>query len=132
MAKLITLLALLWASVASAEAPMTGAEFDEYATGRTLSFGTIGNPDYGVEQYLPGRDVIWSPAPDICIEGVWFEQDGDICFLYENDPEAKCWKVYRTETGIRAEFTNRPGTTVLFESTDLEKPLTCPGPDLLG
>lgn len=132
MARLATTIAFFLGTSAVAETPMTGAEFDAYATGRTLSFGTIGNPDFGVEQYLPGRDVIWSPSPDICIEGVWFPRGNDICFLYENDPEAKCWQVFPTENGIRAEFTNRPGTTVIFESQDNPKPLTCPGPDLLG
>lgn len=132
MAKLASIIALIWGTSVWAETPMTAAEFDAYATGRTLSFGTMGNPDFGVEQYLPGRDVIWSPTPDVCVEGVWFDRGDNICFLYENDPEAKCWQVFRTETGIRAEYTNRPGTTVIFESQDNSKPLTCPGPDLLG
>jgi hypothetical protein len=132
MAKRLAAIVALIGTSALAETPMTGAEFDAYATGKTLSFGTPGNPDFGVEQYLPGRDVIWSPAPDVCIKGVWFEQNGDICFLYDHDPEPKCWAVYPTENGIRAEFTNRPGTTVIFESRDDPKPLSCPGPDLLG
>lgn len=123
---------LATASVAQAETPMSGAEFDRYATGRTLTFGTLGNPDYGVEEYLPERNVIWSPRAGTCITGIWFERDNNICFLYETDPEPKCWKVYRTETGIRAVFTNRPGTTVLFESKDNAKPLVCSGPELLG
>ena len=132
MARLITILATVCGTAGWAETPMTGAEFDAYATGRTLSFGTIGNPDFGVEQYLPNREVIWSPNPDTCIEGVWFDRGDDICFLYEHDPEPKCWRIFPTDKGIRAEFTNRPGTTVIFESQDDPKPLTCPGPDLLS
>lgn len=127
-----TLALILIGSAAAAETPMTGAEFDAYATGRTLTFGTEGNPDYGVEEYLENREVIWSPRPGECVEGVWFDRGDNICFVYENDPEPKCWQVYRTETGIRAVFTNRPGTTVLFESKDNAKPLVCPGPELLG
>lgn len=119
-------------TAAFAETPMSGDAFEAYVTGRTLSFGTQGNPDYGVEQYLPDREVIWSPRPGECVEGIWFARDDDICFVYENDPEPKCWQVYRTDTGIRAVFTNRPGATVLFESQDNPQPLVCPGPDLIG
>ncbi|SEV99463.1 hypothetical protein SAMN04488515_0562 [Cognatiyoonia koreensis] len=131
MMRLATILSVL-ATQALGETPMSGAEFDAYSTGRTLTFGTIGNPDYGVEQYLPDRKVIWSPGPGRCVEGSWFDRGDNICFVYETDPEPKCWQVYRTETGIRAVFTNQPGTTVLFESKDNTKPLVCPGPDLLG
>lgn len=132
MARLTVFVALVCGTAAWAETPMTGAEFDAYATGRTLSFGTFGNPDYGVEQYLPDRNVIWSPAPDICVEGVWFDQGDNICFVYETDPEPQCWLIFRTENGIRAQFTNRPGGTVIFESLDNPQPLVCPGPDLLS
>ena len=53
---------LCWASVAAAETPMTGAEFEAYVEGRIMSFGSEGDPTYGVEQYLPNRRVIWSSS----------------------------------------------------------------------
>jgi len=132
MAKYLIILVALLGTPTRAQDAMTGAEFDAYATGRTLSFGTLGDPSYGVEQYSEGGKVIWSPEPGQCVEGVWFEKNGNICFLYENDPEEKCWKIYRTENGIRAIFTTRPGTSAIFESQDNPQPLMCPGPDLLG
>ncbi len=127
-----SLIFALLATPALAETPMTGVEFEAYVEGRTLSFGTLGNPNYGVEKYLPNRQVIWSREPGQCVDGVWYEQGEDICFLYEHDPEPKCWRTYRTENGIRAEFTNRPGQSAIFETVDSPDALICPGPDLLG
>ena len=131
MVRLIALLLCL-AGAARAESPMTGAEFDSYTQGKTLAFGLPSNPDFGIEQYLPDRQVIWSPATGDCVNGIWYEKDRNICFLYENDPEPKCWAVYRTPKGIRAEFMNDPGTTVLFEARKADPALMCPGPDLLS
>ncbi len=127
-----SLVFILLACPALAETPMNGAEFEAYVEGRTLSFGTVGNPAYGVEQYLPNREVIWSPMDGTCYDGTWFEQGEDICFLYEHDPEPKCWRTFRTEKGIRAEFMNRPGHSAIFENIEDAEPLVCPGPDLLG
>lgn len=132
MRSLLFALFALPAMTAMAETPMTGAEFEAYVQGRTLSFGTQSNPAFGVEKYLPNREVIWSPRDGSCVDGVWYEQDDTICFLYEHDPEPKCWRTYRSENGIRAEFTNRPGQSVIFESVDEPAELICPGPDLLG
>lgn len=123
MAILRALLILLAAPVA-AEAPMTGAQFDAYVTGKTVSFGSVANPDFGVEQYLPGNRVIWSAQPGDCIEGMWYEEDTNICFVYENDPIPKCWQVFDTGQGIRAEFAGPTGGTVLFEARETQ-PLIC-------
>ena len=114
----------LLASPAQAETPMSGAEFEAYTTGKTLSFGTPGNPDFGTERYLPGRRVLWSTEPGLCTEGKWYARDGLICFVYRGDPEHKCWTVTRTEAGIRADFANVPDSTILFEAQET-KPLIC-------
>ena len=41
------------------EEPLDGAEFEAFATGKTLSYA-VGGIVYGAEQYLPGRRVIWA------------------------------------------------------------------------
>ena len=121
----LTFALLCAASAAPADDRMTASEFDAYATGRIMSFGSEGDPTYGVEQYLPGRRVIWSTGNGECTNGVWYESKGDICFKYDHDPEPKCWAIYREGGGIRAIFTNRPGTTVIFEVEDYTVPLIC-------
>ena len=119
------LLVVTLASPAVAQDGMTGAEFDAYVTGRTITFRTDLNPSYGIERYLPGRRVMWSTFDGICQYGVWFESKGDICFRYEHDPEHKCWTIYDEPGGLRGVFTTRPNTTVIYEIPDREDPLIC-------
>ncbi|MEL6573454.1 MAG: hypothetical protein AAFQ64_17475 [Pseudomonadota bacterium] len=119
------LLPLFFASPVAAQMPMTGAEFEAYVAGRIMSFGSEGDPTFGVEQYLPNRRVIWSTGNGECTNGVWYESKGDICFRYDGDPEAKCWAIYEEGDGLRAEFTTRPNTTVIFETEDYTVPLIC-------
>lgn len=119
----VILFIIALASPALAEAPMTGAEFDAYVTGKTLSYGNAGDATFGVEMYMTGKRVIWSVTPGICTNGVWYESKGDICFRYDGDPEPKCWAVYAEGAGLRAVYTTRPDTTVIFETVDEVVPL---------
>lgn len=112
-----------------ANAPLTGAEFDAYATGKTLSYAQDGFV-WGSEQYLPGRKVIWAFTEDDCQYGHWYEDQGNICFLYDNDPAAQCWKFFREATGLRAIFMGADGGTSLSEVAQSTTPLNCPGPDV--
>ncbi len=111
-----------------AESPMSAAEFDAYATGRTLTFSTQNGP-YGVERYLPGRRVIWSFLDGECDEGTWYEDniaDGPaICFAYDFDPEPQCWAMFLEGDRLRAEFLNRPGTSILYEALEGDEALIC-------
>ena len=119
----VILFIIALASPALAEAPMTGAEFDAYVTGKTLSYGNAGDATFGVEMYMTGKRVIWSVTPGICANGVWYESKGDICFRYDGDAEPKCWAVYAEGDGLRAVYTTRPDTTVIFETVDEVVPL---------
>lgn len=121
--------ALLVPGAARAQAPMTAAEFEAYVTGRTLTFGIDGAP-YGVERYMPGRRVTWSFLDGECQDGIWYEEDGNICFLYEVTPDPQCWQFFRDAEGLRAVFMNEPGTTILYEAQDGPEPLICPGPEV--
>ena len=119
------LLCFVLATPATAQDGMTEAEFDAYVTGRTITFSTATNPQFGVERYLPGRRVMWSTFDGTCQYGVWFESKGDICFRYENDPEHKCWTIYDDPAGLRGVFKIRPNTTTIFEVPDRDDPLIC-------
>lgn len=126
---MIRALALILAATPALAEPMDGPAFDTYVTGKTLSFNLPDGTTFGVEQYLPDRRVIWSATPGECLHGVWFDTPSSICFRYENDETPRCWAVTRTDTGLRADS---PGGTTLFEATESDKPLACPGPDLLS
>ncbi|MEJ6397833.1 hypothetical protein [Yoonia sp. 208BN28-4] len=115
----------LAASPAVAESPMTGDAFEAYTAGRTLTFSTPTTPNFGTEMYLSDRRVLWSTIPGECTTGVWYDQGRDICFVYENDPEPKCWEIYKETDGLRAVFTTRPDTSIIFEKVEDAKPLVC-------
>ena len=108
---------------------MSGAEFEAYVTGKTLYFGQNGR-SYGVEEYLPDRQVRWSFLDGKCKDGHWYDQAGQICFVYEDSPKAQCWSFYREPTGLRAIYENDPSSTVLYEAQQDDKPMMCLGPDI--
>lgn len=133
MTRMLCLLALLTgpalASHAIAETPMSAAEFEAYVRGKTLTFGIGGEP-YGIERYREGRRVTWSFIGGECQDGIWYEENASICFVYDFAPDPQCWQFFEEPGGLRAVFMNDPGTTVLYEAQDSDEPLICPGPDV--
>lgn len=126
--RLALILALI-AAPALADGPMTGAEFEDFVEGKTLTFSS-GLVPYGIEYYAPNRRVIWSPVGGDCVMGEWYEDrietGPSICFIYENRTEAQCWQVFDVDGQIRADYMNEPGTTVLYEAK-VSEPLVCGG-----
>ena len=108
--------------------PLTAAEFDAYATGKTLSYAQFGQI-WGTEQYLPGRQVLWSPEGEPCEYGTWYVDQGAICFEYEASSGPNCWLFYRGPQGLIADFVG--GGSLLSEVDQSPEPLNCPGP-LIG
>lgn len=80
------------------EGPALGAEAFDALT-RDRRFDTFGPWRlYGIEEFLPGRRSVWKDASG-CKAGRWEEQDGQICFYYENRPDVPvCW-VYKQKDG---------------------------------
>ncbi|WP_417473392.1 hypothetical protein [Leisingera sp.] len=128
---LIPLLAalVLPASPAPAAEPLGAEAFDRYTQGRTLYYG-FGGDLYGVERYLPGRRVIWSFLDGRCQEGRWYEEAGQICFIYENRPDPQCWRFELGPRGLTAQFENDPAATELYEAEDIGEDMLCLGPDV--
>ena len=124
----LILLALVAQPVA-AQSPLTATEFDAYTRGKTLFYGFDGQA-YGVERYLPNRRVIWSFLDGDCQNGVWYERDGQICFVYEDRLDPQCWVFTQTEKGLVAQFEGDPSSTELYEADDLGEEMICYGPDV--
>lgn len=122
-------LSLLIATPALAEPPMTAQEFDAFATGKTLDYYE-GGAVFGREVYLPGRQVRWAFTAEECRMGRWFPQGDQICFLYEDDPEAKCWTIWRKGDGLAARYATDTPDIPPREVRQTDEPLACPGPDV--
>ena len=127
-AALLVALACAGTASAAADTPMTGAEFQSYAEGKTLVFRSGGQP-YGAEEYLSNQRVRWAFMEDDCMEGRWYQSGEEICFEYEGEVGAQCWRFYKSGSGLRAIFSGNSGTE-LFEASQSDQPLLCLGPDV--
>ena len=112
-----------------AEQPMSAAAFDAYTKGKTLYYGTGGNT-YGVERYMDNQRVVWSFLDGKCQDGFWYEESGQICFIYEGQPDPQCWTFSEGPDGLIARFENDPEATELFEARDIDEDMLCLGPDI--
>lgn len=131
MKQLLTTAALLAVTAVASHAaePMSASEFESYVTGKTLYFGQNGEA-YGVEEYFDDRRVRWSFLDGKCKDGVWFEDNGMICFVYEDNPNPQCWTFFRGTNGLRAIFQNDPAATTLYEAQQDDEPMMCLGPEI--
>jgi hypothetical protein len=107
---------LFLACPAAADVQVSAAEFEAFATGKTLT-------------YSLGGAVIWAFKDQQCRKGFWYEEAGQVCFLYEDDPAAQCWAFRRDGSGLQALFSGDPEGA---EPSQVQEsaPLTCAGPDL--
>lgn len=129
MFRYLTILLLLPAYSALAQPALTASDFDDYTRGKTLFYGFQGKV-YGVERYLPNRRVIWSFLDGDCKEGVWYEQNDQICFIYEDRLAPQCWVFTRSGNGLIAQFEGDPAQTELYEAEDIGEEMICYGPEV--
>lgn len=113
-----------------AQPGMSAEAFDTYTRGKTLFYGN-GGQAYGVERYLSNRRVVWSFLDGKCKDGTWYEEAGQICFVYEDRPgDPQCWTFRDTGSGLIAQFENDPLATELYEAQDVGQDMLCHGPDV--
>lgn len=109
---------------------MTAEEFDQFTRGKTFYYGMNGQP-YGAEEYLANRRVIWTFLDGRCQNGIWYEDDGMICFEYEHIEDRQCWAFRGLPNGgLSARFEDDPEELELYEVERSDRPLECPGPDV--
>jgi hypothetical protein len=125
----LSALLLCLAAPALAETPVTAPAFEAHVTGKTITYRQF---DYvfGIEEYLPGRQVRWSVAPGLCQYGIWYPQGDDICFVYEDDPTPHCWTFWLRGGALVALSTDDAPGNELYETDRNDRGLDCPGPDL--
>ena len=111
------------------EQAMNSAEFDANTRGKTLYYGADG-ATYGVERYMDNQRVVWSFLDGKCQDGIWYEEAGQICFVYENQPDPQCWTFSQSPGGLIARFENTPDATQLYEAQDVDKEMLCLGPEV--
>ncbi|MCY4335380.1 MAG: hypothetical protein OXC60_12020 [Litoreibacter sp.] len=106
---------------------LSAAEFEAYTAGTTLFFNRGGRP-YGAEEYLPDRKVIWTFLDGTCERGAWFNEEEQICFVYESDSASQCWHFLEAGGQKRARIIGDPPERDLYVVGQNTQPLSCPGP----
>lgn len=129
MKRIVVILACLFPALAQSETYMNAEAFDAYTRGKTLYYGSEGSA-YGVERYLDNRRVVWSFLDGQCQNGFWYEENGQICFLYEDRNDPQCWTFMQGANGLIARFENDPEATELYEAQDIGEDMLCYGPDV--
>lgn len=117
------------AAAAQTDTPITAQEFEAHVTGQTVTYQQFGSI-FGIEEYLEGRKVRWSVAPNTCQYGSWYPEGDHICFVYEYDPTPACWTFWMRDGALVAlSIADAPGAE-LYEVERDQTPLPCPGPDV--
>ena len=111
--------------------PLSAAEFEAYAIGKTLTYAAAGKV-WGQEEYLANRQVVWAFSGEPCEYGIWTEMlaaDASpmLCFVYEDKPDPNCWQFFHGAAGLVALFVGGDGAP-LSEVAETREPMKCPGP----
>ena len=116
-------------SLSSAEVTLSGPDFDAFTKGHTLYYSQNGKV-YGAESYLDNARVRWSFLDGNCLFGRWYEVDELICFDYGAEMDIQCWRFFKSDNGLIAEFDGDGDSLPLYEAYRVPSPLECPGPDV--
>jgi hypothetical protein len=125
----VALAVLAVAPAPAADAPLDAADFEALTTGRTFYYNSAGQP-YGVEQYLPGRKVIWAFTGDDCRKGEWYPDGPFICFVYDDDGAPQCWTFFQSNGRLTAQFQGDPAGDPLIAVEESPAPMACLGPNV--
>jgi len=107
---------------------MTAEEFDAFSLGKTLDYSIDGQL-YGSEMHLSGRRTRDADVGGPCLDGTWFAEGDQICFVYDGDPTHHCWRFWRQGDGVVALPSGIADTTP-SDVTIAETPLICAGPEV--
>ncbi|MEM9584246.1 MAG: hypothetical protein AAGA08_14145 [Pseudomonadota bacterium] len=111
----------------AAETILSAQEFEAMTTGKTLYFNRFGEP-YGAEQYFADRRVIWTFLDGRCERGAWYNEGDTICFVYETQSEAQCWKALKINGKTRVRILGDVPSNDLVVVGEDQADLHCPGP----
>jgi hypothetical protein len=127
----VTGFALGLLSASAAAEPLDAAAFARLAGDRTLHFSSNGQP-FGAEQFFSRNRSLWRYADGECAHGRWWQEAELICFAYDREVEASCWRISDQAGQVRAELMRGgAGTGFVLELERIEAaPLPCPGPDI--
>ena len=103
--------------------------FLDFALGKTLTFETFpGGQLVGLEEYLRRGLSVWRDRSDTCVYGQVTVEEGQICFLYDNDDDGEpiCWITFLEGERWFVLSTNGRRTEIQQITKVTEDGLDCP------
>ncbi len=114
---------------ATAQSMITPDAFLDAAVGKTLTFYEIRSGDLvGTEQFLNRRVSVWREEGRGCVYGQITTPNGQICFLYDNDPDGipVCWWPFLHEGRLMVRLASFADGEIQEVRSITESSLNCP------
>ncbi len=105
---LIGLLGALSSTAAPAQTRITPEAFLAAVQGKTVDFHEIRSGDLvGTEQFLSPTTSVWRQQGKGCVYGQITIPDGQVCFLYDDNPDRQpvCWWPFEHEGRLMVRLT---------------------------
>ncbi|WP_425078602.1 hypothetical protein [Ruegeria denitrificans] len=118
---------------ASAQTMITPEAFLDAAVGKTLTFYEIRSGGLvGTEQFLNRSVSVWREEGQGCVYGQITTPNGQLCFLYDNDPDGipVCWWPFLHEGRLMVRLASFVDGEIQEVRSMTERGLNCPGAPL--
>lgn len=117
----------------SAQTIITPEAFLDAAVGKTLTFHEIRSGYFvGTEQFLNRHNSVWRQEGQGCVYGQITTPNGQICFLYDNDPDGipVCWWPFLHEGRLMVRLASFAESEIQEVRSITETSLNCPSAPL--
>lgn len=128
-----SLCAALLPGWASAQTMITPEAFLDAAVGKTLTFYEIRSGGLvGTEQFLNRRMSVWREEGQGCVYGQITTPNGQLCFLYDNDPDGipVCWWPFLHEGRLMVRLASFVDGEIQEVRSMTDRGLDCPNAPL--
>ncbi len=116
-----------------AQTRITPEAFLEAVQGKTVKFHLYPDGDLvGTEEFLSPTLSVWRMEGRGCVYGQITTPDGQICFLYDDDPDGVpvCWWPFLHEGRLLVRLTTFSYTEIQEVRSITEDGLNCPSPQI--
>ncbi len=124
------LAALGWGGGAWAQTAITPDAFLDAAAGNTLTFYEIRTGALvGTEQFLSRTVSVWKEEGEGCVYGQITTPNGQVCFLYDNDPDGVpvCWWPFKHQGRLMVRLATFFDGEIQEVRSISDRDLNCPG-----
>lgn len=114
---------------ASAQTIITPDAFLDAVIGKTLKFYEIRSGALvGTEQFLTRKSSVWRQEGGDCVYGQITTPNGQICFLYDNDPDGLpvCWWPFLHDDRLMVRLASFAEGEIQEVRSITENSLNCP------